>query len=71
MPKIRTLWELIVENFEDKILRILLVAATVALILGIVEDPEKGWIDGLSIYFAVTIIVSVTSGNNYIKEKQF
>ena len=51
-------------------LRILLVAATVALILGVVEkrSPE-GAIDGASIYFAVIIIISVTSGNNYIKEK--
>lgn len=27
--------------------------------------------EGLSIYIAIVIIVSVTAGNNYIKEKQF
>ena len=72
MPRIRTLFELILENFEDRILQILLLAATVSLIIGIIENGWKsGWIDGLSIYIAVVIIVTVTSGNNYLKELQF
>jgi P-type Ca2+ transporter type 2B len=72
LPKIRTLCELILENFEDRILQILLIAAAVALIIGIWKDGiEHGWVEGLSIFIAVTIIVSVTAGNNYIKEKQF
>jgi len=50
----------------------LLLAATVSLIIGIIENGLKhGWIEGLSIYIAVIIIVTVTSGNNYLKEKQF
>jgi len=49
-----------------------LIAAGVALIIGIWKDGiEHGWVEGLSIFIAVTIIVSVTAGNNYIKEKQF
>ena len=72
MPKIRTLCELILENFEDKILRILIVAATVALIIGVMENGWKyGWVDGLSIYIAIIIITGVTAGNNYAKELQF
>ena len=72
MPRIKTLCELIGENFQDFILQILLLAATVSLIIGIIENGlQHGWIEGLSIYIAVTIIVAVTSGNNYIKEKQF
>jgi len=40
--------------------------------IGIAENGwQSGWIDGLSIYIAVIIIVAVTSGNNYIKELQF
>lgn len=35
------------------------------------EGIEHGWIEGLSIFIAVAIIVSVTAGNNYMKEKQF
>jgi Ca2+ transporting ATPase len=69
-PKIRGLFELILENFEDRILQILLIAATVSLIIGVWKEGwAKGWIEGSSIYLAIVIIVSVTSGNNYIKEK--
>lgn len=32
---------------------------------------KEGWIEGVSIIAAVIIIVSVTSFNNYVKEKQF
>lgn len=53
-------------------LRVLCVAAVVSLILGIAtEGIEKGWMEGASILIAVVIIVTVTSGNNYIKEQQF
>ena len=53
-------------------LRILCVAAVVSLILGIAtEGLEKGWMEGTSILVAVVIIVTVTSGNNWIKEQQF
>jgi calcium-translocating P-type ATPase len=47
-------------------------AATVSFIIGVYKDGwAHGWVEGLSIFIAVTIIVSVTAGNNYIKEKQF
>ena len=53
-------------------LRILCVAAVVSLILGIAtEGLEHGWMEGTSILMAVVIIVTVTSGNNWIKEQQF
>jgi P-type E1-E2 ATPase len=48
------------------------VAATVSLAIGIwKEGIERGWIEGLSIYIAVVIIVGVTTFNDYAKEKQF
>lgn len=63
---------LILENFEDRILQVLLLAALVSLIIGIWENGwSMGWIDGLSIFIAVFIIVTVSSANNYAKEKQF
>ena len=66
------MWELIVENFEDYILRILLLAATCSLIVGVIQHGWKaGWVEGVAIFAAVGVIVSVTAGNNYIKEKQF
>jgi hypothetical protein len=47
-------------------------AAAVSLILGIINEGwAKGWIEGVSIFIAIAIIVSVTTTNNYIKEKQF
>ena len=43
-----------------------------ALVVGIIQHGwGHGWIEGLSIFIAVIIIVSVTAGNNYVKEKQF
>lgn len=72
IPATKSLWELIMENFDDAILKILIVAAVVTLIIGIIE---KGWllgsVDGVSILMAIVIIILVTTGNNYSKEKQF
>jgi hypothetical protein len=48
-----------------------LIAATVALIVGIIQHGAEGAIEGVSIFIAVIIIVTVTAGNNYVKEKQF
>jgi len=70
--KIKTLWELVAENFEDFILQVLCVAAFVTLGIGIWKDGlSHGWIDGTSIVVAIIIITAVTAGNNYVKEKQF
>ena len=53
-------------------LRILCAAAAISLVLGILtEGLAEGWLEGASILIAVVIIVTVTSGNNYIKEQQF
>ena len=53
-------------------LRVLCVAAVVSLVLGIATAGlEHGWMEGTSILVAILIIVTVTSGNNYIKEQQF
>lgn len=53
-------------------LRILCISAVVSLVLGIAtEGLKEGWLEGSSILLAVVIIVTVTAGNNYIKEKQF
>jgi Ca2+ transporting ATPase len=53
-------------------LRVLCLAAVISLVLGIAtEGIEHGWYEGTSILVAILIIVTVTSGNNYIKEQQF
>lgn len=67
-----TIFDLIMENFEDEMLKILCISAVVSLVLGIAtEGLAEGWLEGASILLAVIIIVTVTSVNNYLKEKQF
>jgi len=70
-PKIKTIMELIMENFEDTINRVLLGAAVVSLIIGIYQEGfPKGLIEGTSIMIALVIIITVTSVNNYVSEKR-
>jgi len=59
------------ENFEDRINRILLLAAIVSIIIGCIKEgfPE-GLVDGVSIMLALTIISVVNSVNNYISERK-
>ena len=69
MRKVRTFWELILENFEDRILQILIAAAIVSLLVGVIQNGLSGLIEGVSILISIVIIVSVTSVNNWIKER--
>ncbi len=72
IPKIRGLWEIVLEALGDSTLIMLMVLATINVAIGMYKDgPAHGWIDGVAIYAAVIIIVSIASGNNYSKEKQF
>ena len=49
-----------------------MMAALISLIIGIWKDGiGRGWIEGVTIWIAVIIVVSVSAGNNYIKEQQF
>ena len=63
--------ELVLECFEDLTLKILIGAALVSLVVETYEDPKMGWLDGVAILVAITIVVLVTSINNYSKEKKF
>jgi len=70
-PEIKTLCELIMENFNDPINVILCGAAVVSIIIGLIREgfPE-GLTEGLSIMIALVIIFVVNSGNNYMSELQ-
>ena len=61
------------EALEDLMVRILIIAAIVQIVLGILlgEDPSKDWIDGLSIIIAVLVVTLVGSITNYQKETKF
>ncbi len=42
-----------------------------SFVVGVYEDPQKGWIEGAAILSAVLIVAVVTATNNYNKERQF
>jgi Ca2+-transporting ATPase len=70
-PPSKTFMELVVEALKDPTLVMLCIAAAVSLVLGIIENPATGWIEGCAILIAVVIVVIVGSGNDYQKERQF
>jgi magnesium-transporting ATPase (P-type) len=59
------------ECFKDPILIVLLVAACISLIVNTISHPTEGFIDGLAILLAVTLVALVTATNNYKKQLQF
>ena len=62
----------IIECFEDPTLRVLLAASIVSLIIGVAKDGMKtGWIEGTAIFFAVFLVVSISSYMNYQETEQF
>ena len=70
-PKIKSLYELVMENFDDPINVILLGAAIVSVCIGLIKEgfPE-GLIEGTSIMIALMLIIIVNSGNNWISERR-
>lgn len=70
-PKIKSILELIAENFDDFINQVLCAAAVVSIIIGVVQHGlPDGLIEGTSILIALNIIIFVNSGNNYLSEKR-
>lgn len=70
-PKIKSLFELVMDNFDDPINVILLAAACVSVVIGLLKEgfPE-GLIEGASIMIALVLIIVVNSGNNWISERR-
>lgn len=64
-------YQLFWEALNDSTLLILMAAAIVSLIIGILENPNEGWIEGAAILFAVFVVSMVSSINDYTKELQF
>jgi calcium-translocating P-type ATPase len=70
--KTRGVCDMICEVFQDFILKVLIVAAVVSTTLGCVQHGvAEGFQEGAGIMFAIVIIVVVTVGNDYAKEKKF
>lgn len=70
-----TCCEYVWEALKDLMIRILLIAAIIQTILGVIpgvaEDPSKEWVEGFSIVVAVLVVVSVGSVTNWSKERSF
>lgn len=66
-----TFLELLMAAFMDTTLLILLAAAAVSLIIGAIEDPGGGWIEGCAIFIAVFLVANISAGNDYTKQLQF
>lgn len=65
-------WELLIDAFDDFVLQVLLVAAAVSLIVGIIsEGAEEGWIEGGAIFIAVALVANIGAANDYSKQLQF
>lgn len=62
---------LLLDAFSDPTLIVLLCAAAVSLIVGIIEAPDHGWIEGTAIFVAVFLVANISAGNDYTKELQF
>ncbi|KAJ3009739.1 UNVERIFIED_CONTAM: Calcium-transporting ATPase 10, plasma membrane-type [Siphonaria sp. JEL0065] len=71
-PRSDTILEIIWGTIkEDPILKILITGAILVLSLGTATCPSNGWLDGVVVVAAVVIVLSVTAGNDYSKDKKF
>ncbi|KND04245.1 calcium-translocating P-type ATPase, PMCA-type [Spizellomyces punctatus DAOM BR117] len=71
-PRSDTILEIVWETIkDDPIIKVLIVGAIVVLSLGTAICPKDGWIEGLAILVAVVIVLSVTAGNDWSKDRKF
>ncbi|KAJ3416229.1 Calcium-transporting ATPase 10, plasma membrane-type [Chytridiales sp. JEL 0842] len=71
-PRSETILEIVWGTIkEDPIIKILLVGAVVIFGLGTAMCPKEGWLEGFVIVIAVGIVLTVTAGNDYAKDKKF
>ena len=73
-PELPPFCSFVWDALKDLMLRILIVAAIIQIALGaspLSENPSKDWIEGVSLCFAISVVVTTGSLVNYKKEKQF
>lgn len=64
-------FKLLLEALSDMILLILIGAATVSLVIGVITEPDHGWIEGAAIFIAIFLVSNISAGNDYSKQLQF
>jgi P-type Ca2+ transporter type 2C len=62
---------LLLEALSDMVLLILIAAATVSLVIGVLTEPDHGWIEGAAIFIAIFLVSNISAGNDYSKQLQF
>jgi len=62
---------LLLAALTDTTLLILIAAATVSLIIGVITEPDHGWIEGAAIFIAIFLVSNISAGNDYTKQLQF
>ncbi|CAK0781476.1 hypothetical protein CVIRNUC_005383 [Coccomyxa viridis] len=70
----QSFWAILLDALSDKVLIVLMVAATISTVIGAAlpsERAQSGWTEGVAIWVAVIIVSLVASGNDYQKERQF
>eukprot|EP01006_Ploeotia_vitrea_P037291 TRINITY_DN66112_c9_g7_i1.p1 TRINITY_DN66112_c9_g7~~TRINITY_DN66112_c9_g7_i1.p1 ORF type:complete len:996 (+),score=611.06 TRINITY_DN66112_c9_g7_i1:224-3211(+) len=70
-PPLKTFWEHCWENLQDPMLIILSIAGAISIVLGFIESPGSGWIEGCAILIAVVLVTVVASVNNMQQELAF
>jgi P-type Ca2+ transporter type 2B len=65
------IFDIIWNALQDTVLQILIAASVISLIIGTMQDPSQGWLEGVAILAAVLIVIIVTSTNDYLKDGQF
>eukprot|EP00201_Polytomella_parva_P013237 CAMPEP_0175051854 /NCGR_PEP_ID=MMETSP0052_2-20121109/8038_1 /TAXON_ID=51329 ORGANISM="Polytomella parva, Strain SAG 63-3" /NCGR_SAMPLE_ID=MMETSP0052_2 /ASSEMBLY_ACC=CAM_ASM_000194 /LENGTH=685 /DNA_ID=CAMNT_0016316199 /DNA_START=75 /DNA_END=2128 /DNA_ORIENTATION=+ len=73
-PPPKSFFALIWDNLQDPVNLILCFAALVSTVLGlaITEERKKAdYIEGIAIWIALLIVISVSAGNDFQKDKQF
>ena len=68
---LKSFFTILLEVLSDPILLILLAAAAVSLIVGLIEDPKNGYTEGIAIFVAVILVSMIGAGNDYSKQLQF
>ncbi|CAK9251023.1 unnamed protein product [Sphagnum jensenii] len=60
------------EALTDPTLLVLIAAAIVSLVIGVVDTSQQdGWIEGVAIFIAIILVSLITTSNDYSKELQF
>ncbi|XP_030509374.2 putative calcium-transporting ATPase 13, plasma membrane-type [Cannabis sativa] len=71
-PPTKSFFHFVWQAFQDLTIVILIVCAALSLGFGMkVHGTKEGWIDGLSIFIAVFLVIGVSAISNYRQNRQF